>query len=362
MEEEGLRAVGATDGERGLTWTGGNVSISDKKIKEAIKEIAKYLGLPIEVKLSYVPKGYRPGASDGFQTTHLVKTDQHNRGTGGITAQVSIPSSLPSYGSPAMINFPIDVRLSEDCTENPATLIAIMAHELSHIVLYSLHHREKENEFYTDLTAMMLGFALITKTGRKVVKTTSHTDHNFMSSRTTTTTHTTTYGYLSDDNFNFAYGRIESLLQKYKDRMKIILKKFRQSEKKLSAQKSEIVYFRSYLGYLDRNLPKKVSEQDGYWIANFHQPGYTDDLESAIKIAESELKKITASVQGLDYYSEARLENIKKYEARLDAIAADLSSKYDQVRGAVIILKKYISSGHRLKTHLKFKLNFSKNI
>ena len=80
--------------------------IGSKKVKEAIKAIALYLGLPIEVNISYVPKGYRPSSSDGFQSTHLVKTDQHNRGTAGITAQVSIPSNLPFYGTPSMVNFP----------------------------------------------------------------------------------------------------------------------------------------------------------------------------------------------------------------------------------------------------------------
>jgi hypothetical protein len=76
--------------------------IGSKKIKEAIKGIALYLELPIEVNITYVPKGYRPNSNDGFQSTHLVKTDRHNRGVGGITAQVSIPSNLPFYGTPGM--------------------------------------------------------------------------------------------------------------------------------------------------------------------------------------------------------------------------------------------------------------------
>jgi hypothetical protein len=160
--------------------------IHAKKIKECIKAIASQLGLPIEINISWVPKGYRPStnttANDGFKSTHIVKTGENNRGTAAITAQVSIPPSLPLYGSPSMVNFPINVRLSENCADNPATLIGVMAHELSHILLYSLWHKEKENEFYTDLTAMLLGFAEIMKTGRKVIKTTT--------TRTETTTTT----------------------------------------------------------------------------------------------------------------------------------------------------------------------------
>jgi hypothetical protein len=228
--------------------------IHSKKIKEAIKEIARCLGLPIEVNLSYVPKGYRPNANDGFQSTHLVKTDWRGRGTEGITAQVSIPSSLPFYGTPGMTNFPISVRLSENCADNPSTLIAVMAHELSHIVLYSLWHKEKENEFYTDLTAMMLGFADVMKVGRKVVKTNSFTDHGFLSSQTTTTTQTTTYGYLSDDNFSFAHNRIKNILSTHQKGKAKLLKKIKELNKTLQKQKTELGYFKRYLNYLDKNL------------------------------------------------------------------------------------------------------------
>ena len=146
--------------------------IRSKKVKEGIKEIALSLGLPIQINISYVPRGYRPDNKDVFQSTQLVKTEI-GRGSEGITAQVTIPSDLPMYGASRMVNFPINVRLSENCADNPETLISVMAHELSHIVLHSIFHKEKENEFYTDLTAMLLGFADIMKIGRKVIKTSS---------------------------------------------------------------------------------------------------------------------------------------------------------------------------------------------
>lgn len=331
--------------------------IGSKKVKEAIKEIAKYLGLPIEVNLSYVPKGYRPGANDGFQSTHLVKTDWRGRGTGGITAQVSIPGNLPFYGTPGMINFPINVRLSENCAENPATLISIMAHELSHIVLYSLWHKEKENEFYTDLTAMMLGYGDIMRTGRKVVKTESSTDYGFMSSQTTTSTQTTTYGYLSDDNFNFAHDRIGNILSTYKKAKSKILKKIKEVEKGIKKQKAEERYFKRYLEYVGKNLKQKISPQDGQWISTFHQPDYTAEFETAMRKTEGELKQFSTYVQNLTQYSESRFEEVKKYEAKLKVSTADVNPKYDRVRGAVIILKKYVSTAHRLQSFIT--VNFS---
>ena len=53
------------------------------KVKECITEIAKYLGLPIQIDLSYVPRGYRPGSTDNFSTTDLVKTAQGGSGSQG---------------------------------------------------------------------------------------------------------------------------------------------------------------------------------------------------------------------------------------------------------------------------------------
>jgi hypothetical protein len=331
--------------------------VNSKKIKEAIKEIAKYLGLPIEVNLSYVPKGYRPGANDGFQSTHLVKTDWRGRGTGGITAQVSIPGNLPFYGTPGMINFPISIRVSENCAENPATFISVMAHELSHIVLYSLWHKEKENEFYTDLTAMMLGYGDIMRTGRKVVKTESFTDHGFLSSQTTTSTQTTTYGYLSDDNFNFAHERISKILNTYKKAKEKIIKNIKGFEKEIKKQKEESIYFRKYLEYVGKNLDQSISQQDGHWISTFHQPDYTEDFESSMRKIENELRQFTSYIKNTSQYSESRFEEIRKFEVGLKSSTADLNSKFDRVRGAVIILKKYVSTPHRIKSFLK--INFS---
>lgn len=334
--------------------------IRSKKVKEAIKEIAKYLGLPIEVNLSYVSKDYRPNSNDGFQSKHLVKTDWRGRGTQGITAQVSIPSNLPLYGTPSMINFPINVRLSENCAENPATLVSIMAHELSHIVLHSLWHKEKENEFYTDLTAMMLGFSKIMKEGRKVVKTDRFTENNLLSSRTTTTIQTTTYGYLSDENFAFAYDRIEKMLGSYKDAKNKLLKKINTMRKKILKQKRQTYYFKRYLEHVDRNLNQRISQQDSRWIANFHQSGYTDEFDTAVKKTNDEIKNFNSYITNLKQFNDYRIEDMKKQESKLKTMIIDLNSKFDQVRGAVIILKKYVSIPQRLQSFLKINLGVVK--
>ncbi|HNY98056.1 MAG TPA: hypothetical protein PK903_08310 [Paludibacteraceae bacterium] len=323
--------------------------IRQKKVKEGIKEIAKCLELPIEISLSYVPKGYHPGTTNNFQSTHLVKTDWRGRGSEGITAQVFIPGYLPMYGTSGLNNFSISVRVSENCADSPATFIAIMAHELSHIVLHSLWHKEKDNEIYTDITAMMLGFSNIIKNGRKVIKTSTSTDYGFFSNTTTTTTEATTYGYLSDDNFNFAFNKIAEILNRYKQGKNKLIGKIKELTKKVKKNRKTMLYFQKYLEYVDKNLSRKMSQKDGYKISTFHQAGYTDEFEQAIRKTENELKQFNNFVQNLNHYSENIFGTIKQYEEKIRVAGNDLNEKHERLKADVGVLKRHVSFGYKLK-------------
>jgi len=181
------------------------------KVEDGIKLIARQLGLPININITDVPNDYRSqGGQNQFHSNYLVKTNKDGKGSEGITAQVNIPSNLPFYGTLALSGFPINVKISSNCVVYPEAFCIIMAHELSHILLYSLNHIKKENEFYTDLVAMLLGFQKIFRDGRKITETLG-TENDFFG--TTTKTQTTTYGYLSDTQFNFAINKINSLLK-----------------------------------------------------------------------------------------------------------------------------------------------------
>jgi hypothetical protein len=179
--------------------------IRSGKIQEAIEQIARYLGLPVRINISFVPKGYKSSRKSGFESSQLSRTDSEGRGLNSIVAQVSIPKNMPLYGTRELDNLPINVVISEDCNKEPIAFMAIMAHELSHLVLYSLWHKEKENEFYTDLTAMVLGFNEVMAKGRKVVTQTR--------TGNVVQTLTITYGYLSDEQFVLAQGEIRGLLE-----------------------------------------------------------------------------------------------------------------------------------------------------
>jgi hypothetical protein len=169
-------------------------------VQKCIEQVAAQLGLPVKINVSYIPSAYDPAAKANFNSRHVVNTDPAGSGTQGIIAEVAIPNSLPMHGSQSLRGFPINVRIKEQCTSSSATFITVMAHELSHVVLYSLRHPKKDNEFCTDLTAMLLGFAKIMKEGRKEEE--RWVEHGMLSR--THHTRTTRYGYPSDSNFDFA--------------------------------------------------------------------------------------------------------------------------------------------------------------
>jgi len=88
-----------------------------------IEEIADKLGLPIRINLSSVSEQQTTGTSkeNKFVSKSMVTTDEVGRGVGSITAQVSIPQNLPLYGTLELKDYPIMVKVSENCDEHPKT-------------------------------------------------------------------------------------------------------------------------------------------------------------------------------------------------------------------------------------------------
>ena len=175
------------------------------EIKNAIKYISYQLGLPIDINIINVPNNLRAqNKNNKFQSTNLVKSRRHGTNGEGIIAQVELPSSMPIYGSKELNGYPINIKISDNSIEIPIVFALIMSHELSHVLLYSIRHSKKENEFYTDLTAIMQGFLNIFSIGRKMIET----DVKQGILNITTRTQTTIYGYLNDSQFDFACKKI----------------------------------------------------------------------------------------------------------------------------------------------------------
>jgi hypothetical protein len=76
-------------------------------------------------------------------------------------AWVEMPTNMPFYGTPEFKKLSVRMFIRKEFLENSSydkVAIAI-AHELSHIVLDSIHHPLREEEKAVDLAAMLLGFS-----------------------------------------------------------------------------------------------------------------------------------------------------------------------------------------------------------
>jgi len=299
-------------------------------VKGCIENIANYLGLPIAVNLLY---------SDKFESRALATTDRTGRGVEGITAQVSIPSYLPFYGTAELQGFPITVKVSHNCKNYPLTFLAIMAHELSHILLHSLWHKEKDNEIYTDLTAMLLGFSEVMEEGRKIEETRNKGMY--------TETHVATYGYFSDTQFNFAYNRISEIRKETINLKKELPKKLTTFRKQLSSYKKELFLFSKFLEYLDKNQNKRIKKEDAPKLVLFHQLGYTDKFIVVVRRNEEKNKEINNFCLGLRNHTQQRLNLLRKFDREIDTLISDLKSELDLLNNDVSTLRKYVGFFYR---------------
>lgn len=300
-------------------------------IKECIQNIANYLGLPISVNLLI---------NNTFTSKQLSKTNRAGRGIEGIIAQVHVPSYVPAFGTPGLQNFPITVQVSENCAERPETFAVIIAHELSHILLHSLLHKEKDNEIYVDLVVILLGFSRFMKTGRKVV--------SVENSPFTTKTMTTTYGYLSDDLFNFAYHRVNSILNDNINSKRQLVKKFGHYRKQVSSYKRKVTGFNRYMEYIDTQKKEEFKKEDIPQIIEFHQPSYADRLNAVMRTHEERLRRIMVFCGNLIHYTPGNMSLLSKFEEEIDSSMTHLNSDASLLTSNIYTLRKYINFFRRI--------------
>lgn len=237
----------------------------------------------------------------------MVKTDEHGYATEGITAQVIIPGNLPTYGTPALNNYPITIKVSENCTKHVPTFAMIVAHELTHVLFYSLNHPQKDNEIYTDLNAMMQGFLNIYSKGRKI----THEDRTTNSEFVTTTT--TTYGYLSDKQFQFASNRINKLLEKAREKKRILAEEINKTSKLIMEYNVILDSFNKNLEYLTKNTKIRISGDDGKKMVMFFQPDYMENICSPINGYSQKQKRVKKYIENLTHYTTITLKDIANF-------------------------------------------------
>jgi hypothetical protein len=320
--------------------------IESKHIKDGLRLISSQLGLPIDINIINVPKNYKKQRQNNrFHSTYVVKTDRSGSGNEGITAQAIIPGDLPTYGTSALNNYPINIKISENFDKYPTTFTMIVAHELTHVLFYSLNHPQKDNEIYTDLNAMMQGFLNIFRDGRKI------TDVERISSfaATTTETTTTTFGYLSDEQFNFAFNKIEKMLEEKRNKKRLLEEEISKTSRMVKEYKEALSSYNNYLGYLTKNTHIKISGEDGKKMVMFFQPEYTEKIIFPVKECTEKQEKAEKYLERISHYTTETLKQITKYIDEFEKYRYMLKQKTFSINADNKTMKKYTTRLYRIK-------------
>jgi len=319
--------------------------LQKKDTQGCVQEIATRLGLPIRINLSYVPKDFKPGNTNRFCSSELAKTDWTGRGMEGITAQVYIPQNLPMFGTSALQDYPIEVRVSENCHEHPYTFVAIMAHELSHVLLASLRSPHKDSELHTDLVPILLGFRDAVRRGRR--KTEMRTSGN------TTTTYTTTYGYLTDWRFEFACDYVTGLLSRHSHNKKCLVNLVEQVQYKIRNAIQDLATFRDYIRYLDIHPPERMKKEHAERVVQLHGRDYSIEWECQIRAVKKNMEIAEAFARGLNHYRTTVVEKLKTQIGVLEKASEELDNIIELITNDVKILRQYVGLVYRLRWTLR---------
>jgi hypothetical protein len=310
--------------------------------KACIETMANHLGLPIRVELI---------GSDSFDSRDLVSTGDTGQGTEGITAQVFIPSDLPLYGSSGLEGFPVQVKVSGDCQRYALGFVATMAHELSHIVLHSVLHTERDNEIYTDIAAMLLGFATAMSRGRYAFETTNLGPCLQQTRRTR-------FGYLNDEQFAFALSKVRAIQKNSREALDTlrtaIYARLNKYKKQVDLFGNMFKEFNKLIKCLDRKQAKRIREEDARKIVEIHSLNYGDRFLSVLRSSEKKLEEIELLYTGWfekhqGHYSKQKLKSLEGFYSDLGSLLSGLEGESVVLRDDVAVMRRCFSFFDRVR-------------
>lgn len=244
--------------------------------------IGAHMGMPNAVQITF------SSTNERF-TTRALSTTGH--GSQGIVAQVQIPRNLPLYGTVAFQSHVIEMMLGSDFRAASApTAVALLAHELSHILLHALRHPERDSEKLTDLVPLFLGFGDVVAHGR-----TRHTreEHGNIVSTTKTT-----YGYLSDPEFAFARHLVSLRLAQSRQTRGALSARLFDLEREIGHMTRLRNTLKGLLEVLD-GCGTFASAADGPRLVAFHDPGHFDSLSTELAECRNIATEARAFLSGL---------------------------------------------------------------
>jgi hypothetical protein len=306
---------------------------------KCVTAIARQMGLPIDVRLSFVAEGTGAQTAGGFHTQGLSRTDSSGRGIHAVTAQVLIPPNLPLFGSSMLTGYPVTVRVGKTCFEYPHTFITVMAHELSHVLLHSLKHPERQDEIYTDLAPLLLGFSDIVARGRTVeTRVTEGTEE---------TTRRITYGYLTDAQFALAHSEVQRLLRHNRRLKREVEERAQRVERAVRRVMNSADKFGRVLGYLARMKTTAINARhfrrsDWPKLAEIHGVGYAERWPREVQRLESVVESISVYCKSRSHYTEQTLGRLRSCYSQLEAVSAEATATLRHIESDNQVLRRSI--------------------
>jgi hypothetical protein len=336
-----------------INWTDIIHLIKKWKINDAIKLIWLQLGfIDINIKLEYVSDNY-------FKRINIWNWSHW------AAAQIIIPNNLPYYWTKELNDYCFDVKINKDIVKKPISFIAVISHELSHIILHSLKYKDMQSEIHTDITAIIFWFLNIYKLWRKNINETSKINPFFLLLWviiTETTKNTTTYAYLSDYNLCYIETQINNKISYFKNNVYNLKNKLKIYNKLIKYLILNLWILKESLDYLIKNPLKEIWLKDYRILSKFLQNWYLDDLNFFKNNIDSEYVNIKNKLFSIEYSN--------KYEAELLIIKNKIVNNEEIVNKKLLIIKidlkfliNKISFPIRLKIIAKnYILFYSKNV
>lgn len=319
-------------------------SFKKQNVKECVQAIALKMGMPIMVDISYVPKGYSSDGSNVFESSELSRTDVTGRGVEGITAQVNIPEDMPLYGTSAFNGYLIKVRVSENCLDELETFVAIIAHELSHVLLKSVRHPKSNDEIYADLMPIILGFGKIVEVGRKVI--------SYSLRGTTEVKHITTYGYFTDSEFDMVVSEIGQVVKERKNEKGLLLSKISQLKKQYDSFEADLQKLKEFIHIVDLQHKKGISKRDNIRIVQMHSLDYLASVELNVDVYKKRINDIEMRLQSLVRHTSSSTREMQEYSDTLTNIGMALYKKHQVVKNDLQTLKRNMRFLQKIKLTL----------
>ena len=319
--------------------------VSSGQVQQCVEAVCAQLGISPRVSVKHVSSLAAHSSGDSFHSTQLSKTDTRGRGYEGITAQVRLPRQVPLYGSAASEGLAVEVLVGDDVARHARTFLAMMAHELSHVLLYLLWHPQRDNEVWTDLTALLQGFASVLRDGRKV------SEERLVAGRRKRVE--TTFGYLTDAQFEFAFAQVQTTLADRQTTRQQALALASNVASACSRGRGMIDEFRTLLARLHEHPLSKYRTKDAPILVRCHATGYPEDFERCLEAAAELANRVSTECRPVAWYTKASTQLVSHYMANLQATSSDLGRQLGRIADETRTLRRYAGLIFRLKQWLR---------